>query len=418
MKDTKWIWTWAAIGAVLTVVIFWVGSRRAQKAELEAESTTEIVDTTEAEQVHYKYGIPPENFDIEEGIVGRGQNLSVILAKYGVSPRKIHEISQRSKDVFDLRSIRSGQKYTLFLAKDSLKTPEFFIYESNKVEYVVVDFKDTTSVYLGEKEVVKRDSAVKVGISSSLWNAFVDAGVNPGLAITLSEIYAWTIDFYGIVPGDSVRVLYEQSYVEDRPLHDYTVKAAIFRNAGEEFYAIPFEENDKFAYFDQDGNSLQKTFLKAPLRYSRISSGFSNNRFHPVLKRYRAHHGVDYAAPTGTPVHTVGDGVVVKQAYQKNGGGNYVTIKHNSVYTTTYMHLSKFAKGIKVGTRVKQGETIGYVGATGLATGPHLDYRVYKNGTPINPLKMVSPPKEPVSAASMPRFTHVRDSLVQLLRQL
>ena len=168
----------------------------------------------------------------------------------------------------------------------------------------------------------------------------------------------------------------------------------------------------------EDGNSLQKTFLKAPLRYSRISSGFSNNRFHPVLKRYRAHHGVDYAAPTGTPVHTVGDGVVVKKAYQKNGGGNYVTIKHNSVYTTTYMHLSKFAKGIKVGTRVKQGETIGYVGATGLATGPHLDYRVYKNGTPINPLKMVSPPKEPISAASMPRFTHVRDSLVQLLRQL
>ena len=158
--------------------------------------------------------------------------------------------------------------------------------------------------------------------------------------------------------------------------------------------------------------------MKAPLRYSRISSGFSNNRFHPVLKRYRAHHGVDYAAPTGTPVHSVGDGVVIKKGYQKNGGGNYVKIKHNSVYTTTYMHLSKFAKGIAEGKRVKQGETIGYVGATGLATGPHLDYRVYKNGSPINPLKMESPSKEPVSEANMPLFVQARDSIVGLLERL
>ena len=171
------------------------------------------------------------------------------------------------------------------------------------------------------------------------------------------------------------------------------------------------------AYFDEEGNSLQKTFLKAPLKYSRISSGFSNNRFHPVLKRYRAHHGVDYAAPTGTEVHTIGDGVVVKKAYQANGGGNYVTIKHNSVYTTTYMHLSKFAKGIQPGKRVKQGDVIGYVGSTGLATGPHLDFRVYKNGTPINPLKMSSPPKEPISPENMPRFIQTRDSLVKILKQ-
>lgn len=418
MKNKKWIWAWAAIGVALAVVIFWTGDRRARKAALLTEATEEMVDTTEAEQTHYKYGIPPDNFEVEEGVVGRGQNLSTILAKYGVSPRKIHEISQRCKDVFDLRKIRSGQKYTLFLGKDSLKTPEFFIYESNKVEYVVVDFKDTTNVYMGAKEVVKRDSVVKVGISSSLWNAFVDAGVNPNLAIALSEIYAWTIDFYGIAKGDSVRVWYEQSYVDDVPLADYTVKGAEFTNAGETFYAIPFEQDGKFSYFDRDGNSLQKAFLKAPLRYSRISSGFSNNRFHPVLKRYRAHHGVDYAAPTGTPVHSVGDGVVIKKGYQKNGGGNYVKIKHNSVYTTTYMHLSKFAKGIAEGKRVKQGETIGYVGATGLATGPHLDYRVYKNGSPINPLKMESPSKEPVSEANMPLFVQARDSIVGLLERL
>ena len=253
MNKKIWIWLWAGIGLILCVIIFWPVDRGVEEAILDAEEVEEVeevVDSTEAQQEHYKYGIPADNFEIEEGTVARGQNLSMILDKYGVSSKKIHEISQRSKDVFDLRKIRSGQNYTLFLAKDSLRTPEFFIYESNKVEYVVVDFKDTTNVYLGAKDIVKRDSAVKVGISSSLWNAFSDAGVDPNLAIVLSEIYAWTIDFYGIAKGDSVRVLYEQSYVEDKPLADYTIKGAIFTNGGTSFYAIPFEQNEKISYFD------------------------------------------------------------------------------------------------------------------------------------------------------------------------
>ena len=418
MKKTKWIWIWAAIGLVLGIVIFWPSNKGNKEAILEANAVDEVVDTTELQQVHYKYGIPSDNFEIAEGVVEKNQNLSLILARYKVSPAKIHEIAQRCKDVFDVRSIKRGQNYTLFLAKDSLRTPDFFIYEKNALEYVVIDFKETSEVYVGQKDVVKKEHTAKVGITSSLWNAMVEANTDPTLAITLSEIYAWSIDFFGLAKGDSIRVIYEQSYVEDKPLRDFNVKAAIFTNTGKDFYAIPFEQNDKFSYFDEEGNSLQKTFLKAPLKYSRISSGFSNNRFHPVLKRYRAHHGVDYAAPTGTEVYTIGDGVVVKKAYQANGGGNYVTIKHNSVYSTTYMHLSKFAKGIQPGKRVKQGETIGYVGATGLATGPHLDFRVYKNGTPINPLKMSSPPKEPVSPENMPHFTQVRDSLVNLLRKI
>ena len=383
MKKTKWIWIWAAIGLVLGIIIFWPSNRGNKEAILEASAVEEVVDTTEQQQIHYKYGIPDENFIIEEGIVGKNENLSLILSKYKVSPAKIHEISQRCKDIFDVRSIRRGQNYTLFLAQDS----------------------------------VTKEKTANIIINSNLWNAMVDAQADPMLAVTLSDIYAWSIDFYGIAKGDSVRVLYEQSYVEDKPLQDFNVKAAIFTNSGKDFYAIPFEQNEKLAYFDEEGNSLQKTFLKAPLKYSRISSGFSNNRFHPVLKRYRAHHGVDYAAPTGTEVHTIGDGVVVKKAYQANGGGNYVTIKHNSVYTTTYMHLSKFAKGIQPGKRVKQGDVIGYVGSTGLATGPHLDFRVYKNGTPINPLKMSSPPKEPISPENMPRFIQTRDSLVKILKQ-
>lgn len=416
MKKTKWIWIGAAIGVILAIIVFWPHTNN--EAILESEAVEEMVDTTEVMQEHYKYGIPSDNFDIEEGIVGRNQNLSSILTKYRVSPKKIHEISQRCKDVFDVRKIKAGQKYTLFLAKDSSRTPEFFIYESNALEYVVIDFKETSPVYKGQKDVEIRERTTKAGITSSLWNAFVETQTDPGLAIMLSEIYAWTIDFYGIAKGDSVRVIYEQPFVEGRPLQQYNVKAAMFSNGGKHFYAFPYEQDGKIAYFDEDGNNLQKAFLKAPLRYSRISSGFSNNRFHPVLKRYRAHHGVDYAAPTGTPVHTIGDGVVVKKAFQKNGGGNYVTIKHNSVYSTTYMHLSKFAPGIHPGKRVKQNDIIGYVGKTGLATGPHLDFRVYKNGSPINPLTMHSPPKEPIGKEDLPKYLRLKDSLVQRLRQL
>ena len=183
-------------------------------------------------------------------------------------------------------------------------------------------------------------------------------------------------------------------------------------------YAFAFTEDGKKGYFDEEGKSLQRAFLKSPLRFSRISSRFSNRRFHPVLKRYRPHHGIDYAAPTGTPVHSIGDGTVIKKGYQKRGGGRYVKIRHNSVYRTTYMHFSRFARGIKKGVRVKQGQTIGYVGATGLATGPHLDFRVHKNGSPINPLRMKSPPIAPVKESNKAEFEIVRDSLLGELNRI
>ena len=253
MKKTKWIWIWAAIGLVLGIIIFWPSNRGNKEAILEASAVEEVVDTTEQQQIHYKYGIPDENFIIEEGIVGKNENLSLILSKYKVSPAKIHEISQRCKDIFDVRSIRRGQNYTLFLAQDSLRTPEFFIYEKNALEYVVIDFKETADVYVGKKDIVTKEKTANIIINSNLWNAMVDAQTDPMLAVTLSDIYAWSIDFYGIAKGDSVRVLYEQSYVEDKPLQDFNVKAAIFTNSGKDFYAIPFEQNEKLAYFDEEG---------------------------------------------------------------------------------------------------------------------------------------------------------------------
>ena len=265
MKKTKWIWIWAAIGLILGIIIFWPSNRGNKEAILEASAVEEVVDTTEQQQIHYKYGIPDENFIIEEGTVGKNENLSLILSKYKVSPAKIHEISQRCKDVFDVRSIRRGQNYTLFLAQDSLRTPEFFIYEKNALEYVVIDFKETADVYVGKKDIVTKEKTANIIINSNLWNAMVDAQTDPMLAVTLSDIYAWSIDFYGIAKGDSVRVLYEQSYVEDKPLQDFNVKAAIFTNSGKDFYAIPFEQNEKLAYFDEEGyvdGTFNTHFLK------------------------------------------------------------------------------------------------------------------------------------------------------------
>ena len=241
---------------------------------------------------------------------------------------------------------------------------------------------------------------------------------DPMLAIELSEIFAWSIDFFGIQQGDQYKVVYEESYVDSISIGiNRIIGAWIFHNQTD-FWGIPFVQDGTRSFFDEKGNSLRKAFLKAPLRFSRISSGFSHSRMHPVLKIRRPHHGVDYAAPTGTPVHTVGDGVVSRKGYQKSGGGNYVTIKHNSVYSTTYMHLSRYGKGIKQGVYVKQGDVIGYVGSTGLATGPHLDFRFYKNGSAVNPLKVEAPPVEPIHEENLTDYGMIRTVTMAMLKLL
>jgi murein DD-endopeptidase MepM/ murein hydrolase activator NlpD len=247
----------------------------------------------------------------------------------------------------------------------------------------------------------------------------VECTCRPGniaiLAIELSDIFAWTIDFFGIQKGDRFKVVYEERFVEGQPYSIGRIYAALFENMGESFTAFYFEGEGQEGYFDVEGKSLRKAFLKAPLNFSRISSHFSHSRMHPVLKYRRPHLGVDYAAPSGTPVYSIGDGVVVKKAFQAGGGGNYVTIKHNSVYASQYMHLQGYAKGIAQGSRVKQGQLIGYVGMTGLASGPHLDFRIFKNGSPVDPLKVKAPPVEPISPVNENTFKLLRDSMMMVI---
>lgn len=363
------------------------------------------------------YGIIIDSLDIEHKRIRRNEFLGTILENEGISSKEVYTLSKKYKDVFDVRKIRVGGHYELFHTRDSVPELAYFVYQKNIAELVIYDFTGdevVASTWLKEIKVRRRESSGI--INNSLWQTIVDQNDNPMLAIELSEIYAWSVDFFGIAKGDRFKVVYEEEFVDSTSLGLKEIKYAQFRHKGATYYAIPFEQNGFVGYFNQDGESLKRAFLKAPLRYSRISSGFSHSRYHPVLKRYRSHHGVDYAAPSGTPVHTIGDGTIIARGYQKNGGGNYLKIKHNSVYTTVYMHLKGFAKGMNVGTRVTQGQTIAYVGSTGLSTGPHLDFRVYRNGSAMNPLKVKSPPVEPILEANKAAFALKRDSAMQELR--
>ena len=369
------------------------------------------------------YGIQEELYHLAEGKVRRNQTLADLLLPHGVSMQEIYRISLLPDSLIDERKMRADNSFS-FYTPDSLAgslrpTSSLFVYEKDHLNFVVISIgSDSIAARNGEKPVENRLQFASGTIETSLWESMLASEFNPMLAIELSEIFAWSIDFFGIQQGDQYKVVYEESYVDSISLGiNKIIGAWIFHNQTD-FWGIPFIQEGTRSFFDEQGNSLRKAFLKAPLRFSRISSGFSNSRMHPVLKIRRPHHGVDYAAAAGTPVHSVGDGVVSRKGYQKGGGGNYLTIKHNSVYSTTYMHLSRFGKGINQGVYVKQGDVIGYVGSTGLATGPHLDFRFYRNGSAVNPLKVEAPPVEPIHEENLTTYGRVRAVTMAMLKLL
>ncbi|WP_303920376.1 M23 family metallopeptidase [Draconibacterium sediminis] len=404
------------VGMGLVVALSQLFSCAPKKAQQEE---TPLLDTVvEVKMPELKYGLPVDSFTLEMGKVKNNQYLSQILNARGVGMGTIDKIARKSRDVFDVRKIKSGENFCILSTLDSVPVAKYFVYENSPVEYTVFELTDTLGIYKGEKEVKTRQRTAHGVVETSLWNAMVDNGQDPMLALELSDIFAWTIDFFAIQKGDRFRVIYDEQFVDSVSIGIGEIYAVQFDHYGEDNYAFIFDQDDRWDYFDEQGKSLRKAFLKAPLKFSRISSRFSNNRMHPVLRIRRPHHGVDYAAPKGTPVMSIGDGTVVAKAYQKSGGGNYLKIKHNSVYTTTYMHLSGYGKGIHTGARVKQGQVIGYVGSTGLASGPHLDFRVAKNGSLVDPLKVKAPPVEPVKEENMTRYNAVKDSLMQELQKI
>ena len=364
-----------------------------QSCGSEGQSVEESVASDVVSEVENPMGFCPDSLEMKEGKVKSGQFFSTLLHSLGMNQQEAYNLTEASDSVFDVKSLRIGNAYKAYYNSSTL---EYLVYERDRASCVVFDCRPPYGAWVYEKPVVVESRYADVTINTSLWNDMLAADVSPLLIVSLSDIYAWTIDFFALQKGDRFRVLYDERVCDGEVIAVDTVRYAIFSHGGQELPMVMFDQKDGGnIWWNEKGESMRKAFLKAPLQYSRISSGFSYARKHPVTRKVQPHTGVDYAAPKGTPVMTIGDGVVTSVKYE-GAGGNTVRIRHNSVYSTAYLHLSKYAKGLKAGQRVRQGEVIGYVGSTGRSTGPHLDFRVWKNGTPINPLKMDSPPAEPV----------------------
>lgn len=361
-----------------------------------------------------EFGIVVDSLIVTKDVVKSGESLSALLGRYGVDGKTVNAILSISDSIFDFRKMRSGNTYTVLLGNDSAHKVHYFIYENSDTSSLAYDLRDSVHVHYVLKNVEKNRKTISGTITSSLWNAMAKAGADPNLIVGLSEIFAWSIDFYGIQEGDQFKVNFEELSVDNETIGIETINSAWFKHMGKSYYAFYFEQDNKGDYFDENGQSLKKAFLKAPLKFSRITSKFTYSRFHPILRIARPHLGVDYAAPRGTPVHSIGNGTVQSASFA-GGAGRLIKIRHSAVYATTYMHLSKFASGVSKGAHVSQGQVIGYVGSSGLSTGPHLDFRFYKNGRPINPLNVESPPGKPVKKEYFDNFAKLRDKLKQQL---
>ena len=401
----------------IALYIVWIGSCFCCSCSQTRQKADAVQGKTE--QHIYQYGVCMDSLDINEYQIRSGDNPAAILDVLGFSAREAERITRVSATVLDPTKLRAGMCYYTFTTQDSVAAIRYMAFAKSLTDYAVIDLSgDSVRAYEFNKPVSIKRHYAEGTITSSLWNVMKEKGADPLLALKLSDVFAWQIDFFDVKEGDSFRVMYDVAYIDDTTaLSIASIGGAVFTHQGKAFTAIPFTQDSVFEYFDLEGNSLRKAFLKAPLDFFRITSRFSNARFHPILKRYRAHHGVDYAAPVGTPVKSIGAGTVVAKGYM-GGGGNTLKVKHNSVYTTSYMHLSRYAKGIQVGSRVEQGQVIGYVGSTGLSTGPHLDFRVYKNGQAINPLQMEAPPSLPVKPELRDSFQVVKQKVLAELDSL
>lgn len=397
-----------------SIALLLLTSDKKEEKVIKKEPRKEI-KTKEHEKL---YGLSVDSFNIVYDTVKFGNTLSDILLPYKISPVVIDKIGKMTDMEKRPDRIKAGQAYAMFCHKDSLDEnyARYMVYENNSTNYTIFDFTDSVNIRYGKKPVEFISKYVCGEINSSLWKTLKDNGAKPLLALELSELYSWTIDFFAIKKGDRFRVIYEVATVDGKELYINDIKAAIMTHAGENYWAIPFTRNDTTDFYDLKGASLRKAFLKAPLHYNRISSRFTNSRMHPILKYKRPHRAVDYSAPTGTPIRTIGDGTVILRKYGR-GAGYYIKVKHNSVYTSVYMHMSKFGE-FNTGDRVRQGDVIGYVGSTGLSTGPHLHFEIHKNGKQINPLTLESPPSDPVPDSLMDEFNKVKENWKDKLSSL
>ena len=389
--NLKKLW-WLALAAIVLVLVVRISNESSSSNPKEVKIEAPIA----LEPATY-LTLPTDTLSFEKHTIVSGESFGALLGKRGIGSAKLYEVAAAVEQDFNVRKIRAGVQVE-FAKGDSSKYPSYFIYPESKFEYWIIGVNDSVFAKKVEKERVIRRKEIKGTIEDALYLSVGRSGGTQALAMSLVEVYAWTIDFFRLQKGDAFSVIYEEEYVDDTTYMGLKrIVAANLIHVGNDFYAFPYDnELGIHDYYDEQGRSLRKTFLRAPLNFTRISSRYSGRRFHPVQKRWKAHLGTDYAAPTGTPIMTTADGVVVAAKYTR-ANGNYVKVRHNSTYTTQYLHMSKIKKGIKNNVKVKQGDVIGYVGSTGLATGPHVCYRFWVNGKQVDPYKQKLPDAKPLA---------------------
>ncbi len=361
----------------------------------------------------FRFGYNLDSFSIEEFTLEPGLVLGELLANTGVSYPVIDKLVSLAQDRYSIRKLRAGKKCAL-VRKAGNGAVECFVYEPDPFSYVRYHVGDTIGVEVVKSEIENCTEISSGTITSTLWAAMDDNGHEYELIDMMEDALAWQVDFHHVQKNDDFRLVYEQKYVQGEPVGIGKLLGAYYRTGDKEFYSIWYESGNYSGFYDLSARPMKGAFLKAPVKFSRISSRYSNSRFHPVLKRYKGHFGTDYAAPYGTPIVAVADGIVSKAGYT-GGNGNYVKIRHDDVYETQYLHMQKFASGIKSGTHVKQNQVIGYVGSTGLATGPHVCFRFWKRGKQVDHLRENLPNPEPMRLQDIPNFELVK---AQILPQL
>lgn len=407
------------------VVLFAGGALAFYSAWQDSAHSDPVIVTTDTltvfmpvRQPRVLYGmVLNDDHEVVEDQIQRNQRLGDILMQYNVPASMIHAVSRVPRDIFDPRKIAPRKKYTVILDRDSVSRARAFVYEQNPIEYVVFKFGDSLSVDVFQREVERVQRTISGVIHSSLSESIEKLGIGPDLTNRFVDIFGWQVDFQRLQRGDKFKLVFTERVVDGQSIGIDKIDAIYFEHFGNPYYAFPFDQGDGIDYFDEQGKSLRKALLKYPIEFTRISSRYNLRRFHPVQKTWKAHLGTDFAAPEGTPIRSVGDGIV-EEATFRGGNGNYVKIKHNSTYTTQYLHMSRIAKGMKPGVRVRQGQVIGYVGSTGLATGPHLCYRFWKNGRQVDALRVELPPSQPVKEELMEPFELLRDEWVRRLEEI
>lgn len=360
------------------------------------------------------YGLPVEDFEVQKGEIESGETFSRLLnQRFNVNIAVINQLITLSKGKFELRDIRAGHSYTAFLTPDSTQALCYLVYERNNKDYVTFSMCDSVYVRVDKKEVVSEERYVEGVINSSLYATIYENKLPVDLADRMAKIYQSVIDFFALQKGDKFRVLYEEEFIDTTSIGVGKIYGVEFTHAGKSHWAYRFYQDDEWGYWDDKGVNLKKAMLLAPLSFSaRITSKFGV-RVHPIKRTRHSHNGVDYACPVGTPVHVVASGVVTKRGWDPFGGGNRIWVKHASGYESAYLHLSRFA--VKQGQRVTQGQVIAYSGNTGGSTGPHLDYRLKKNGKYINPLTNTSQPSTPIKSGNKGSFEQMKSDVRKVM---